>query len=117
MKESKTNTEKEILCPFCGSPLPEGASFCPHCTRSIHSRTRQKAPKPLQKKFLHIAALAAALAVVVGGIWLYTRPQTVEGDGGVLYTPIRTAAIRWWWGDLTAPTSRLRSYVRQPRQA
>ena len=86
MKESKITSEKQNLCPLCGAPLPDGAAFCPHCARSIKPRTRQKAPKPLQKKFLHAAALVTALAVIAGGIWLYTRPQTVEGDGGVLYT-------------------------------
>ena len=86
MKESKITSEKQIPCSFCGFSLPDGASFCPHCARGIKPRTRQKAPRPLQKKFLHVAALAAALAVVVGGTWLYTRPQTVEGDGGVVYT-------------------------------
>lgn len=61
MKESRITSEKQNLCPLCRVPLPDGASFCPHCARSI---TRQKAPKPLQKKFLHIAALVTALAVI-----------------------------------------------------
>ena len=46
------------------SPPGWGTSFCPHCARSIKPWTRQKAPKPLQKKFLHIAALVTALAVI-----------------------------------------------------
>ena len=65
MKESKITPKKQNLCPLCRvfSP-PDGASFCPHCARSIKPWTRQKAPKPLQKKFLHIAALVTALAVI-----------------------------------------------------
>ena len=54
----------EHNCPHCGADLPADASFCPHCARSIKPWTRQKAPKPLQKKFLHIAALVTALAVI-----------------------------------------------------
>ena len=57
MKESKITSEKQNLCPLCRVPLPDGASFCPHCARSIK-------PWPLQKKFLHIAALVTALAVI-----------------------------------------------------
>ena len=86
MKDSTATSAQETRCPFCASPLAEGASFCPNCARSIKPRARQKAPRPLQKKFLHAAALVTALAVIAGGIWLYTRPQTVEGDGGVVYT-------------------------------
>lgn len=47
MKESKITSEKQNLCPLCRVPLPDGASFCPHCARSIKPWTRQKAPKPL----------------------------------------------------------------------
>ena len=55
MKESKITSEKQNLCPLCRVP---------HCARSIKPWTQQKAPKPLQKKFLHIAALVTALAVI-----------------------------------------------------
>ena len=68
MKESKITSEKQNLCPLCRVPLPDGASFCPHCARSIKPWTRQKAPKPLQKKFLHIAALVTVLAY--GTTWV-----------------------------------------------
>ena len=116
MKESKITSEKQNLCPLCGAPLPDGAAFCPHCARSIKPRTRQKAPRPLQKKFLHIAALAAALAVVVGGTWLYNPPP--DGGGRRRRGVHRQGRqLSGGGGDLTAPTSRLRSYVRQPRQA
>ena len=64
MKESRITSEKQNLCPLCRDPLPDGASFCPHCARSIKPWTRQKDPKHLQKKFLHIAALVTALAVI-----------------------------------------------------
>lgn len=64
MKESRITSEKQNLCPLCRVPLPDGASFCPHCARNIKPWTRQKATKPLQKMFLHIAALVTALAVI-----------------------------------------------------
>ncbi|HIR06346.1 MAG TPA: zinc-ribbon domain-containing protein [Candidatus Copromonas faecavium] len=25
-------------CPYCGAPLRDEASFCPHCAKSINSR-------------------------------------------------------------------------------
>mgnify|MGYP003376345822 FL=1 len=86
MKETKTTPEQQHCCPFCGSDLPAGAAFCPHCARRIRPKTRQKAPRPLQKKFLYLAAVVALAALVAGSVWLYTRPQTQEGDGGVEYT-------------------------------
>ena len=67
MKESRITPEKQNLCPLCRVPLPDGASFCPHCARSIKPWTRQKA-KPLQKKFLHIAALVTALVTALAVI-------------------------------------------------
>lgn len=76
MKESKITPEKQNLCSLCRVPLPDGASFCPHCARSIKPWTRQKAPKPLQKKFLHIAALVTALAVIAR---LHLTSCTVSG--------------------------------------
>ena len=40
MKESKITSEKQNLCPLCRVPLPDGASFCPHCARSIKPWTQ-----------------------------------------------------------------------------
>ena len=64
MKESRITSEKQNLCPLCRVPLPAFALPMACCDRSIKPWTRQKAPKPLQKKFLHIAALVTALAVI-----------------------------------------------------
>lgn len=86
MKDPSTIPEPQTLCPFCGSSLPDRAAFCPHCARSIRPRARRKAPRPLRKKFLYLASLLAAAAILSGGIWLSTRPQIVEGEGGVSYT-------------------------------
>lgn len=86
MKDAKAAPEKQNSCPFCGSSLPDGAAFCPHCARSIRPRERQKAPRPLRKKVLQMTALLTAVAAVAGAIWLYVRPRTVEGEGGVDYT-------------------------------
>lgn len=82
----KASNSTQSPCPFCGALLPDGASFCPHCARSIRPRARRKAPRPLRKKFLYRASLLAAAAILSGGIWLSTRPQIVEGEGGVSYT-------------------------------
>ena len=50
MKESRITSEKQNLCPLCRVPLPDGASFCPHCARSIKPWTRQKAPQATAKE-------------------------------------------------------------------
>lgn len=86
MKDPNAIPDKQARCPFCGSSLPDRAAFCPHCARSIRPRARRKAPRPLRKKFLYLASLLAAAAILSGGIWLSTRPQIVEGEGGVSYT-------------------------------
>ena len=53
MKESKITSEKQNLCPLCRVPLPDGASFCPHCARSIKPWTRHSAGRDRQ---LHLTS-------------------------------------------------------------
>ena len=31
-------------CPHCGALLPEGASFCPHCARSVREHREEVSP-------------------------------------------------------------------------
>ena len=52
-------------CPHCGSELPEGASFCPHCARSINDRAEPTQSRPFPRK-----AVYAIIAVVVAAIAL-----------------------------------------------
>lgn len=53
MKESRITSEKQNLCPLCRDPLPDGASFCPHCARSIKPWTRQKAQATAKEVSAH----------------------------------------------------------------
>ena len=64
MKESKITSEKQNLCPLCRVPLPDGAHPSVPTAPAVSSPGHGKRPKPLQKKFLHIAALVTALAVI-----------------------------------------------------
>ena len=66
----------EHKCPHCGASLPENASFCPHCARSI--RTREAAPVPThmwRKGLKWVLALAiVAAAALVGWALLHEHP-------------------------------------------
>ena len=73
-------------CPYCGADLPEGASFCPHCAKSVNERTAPTPPRPFPRKLLHRVIAAALLAAAALGVWFYTQPKTYEGIGEVIYT-------------------------------
>ena len=76
----------EKKCPYCGAPLPEEASFCPHCVKSINRRSQPQKPLLIPVKVLRGILLCGVLAVLAGVLYLSTRPQTVEGMGEVYYT-------------------------------
>ena len=76
----------EKKCPYCGAPLPEEASFCPHCAKSINRRSQPQKPPLIPVKVLRGILLCGVLAVLAGVLYLSTRPQTVEGMGEVYYT-------------------------------
>ena len=76
----------EKTCPHCGAPLPEAASFCPHCARDVQSRKKAKPPLPVRKKLLIALLVLAAAAVAGAGIYYENRPQTYDGMGEVFYT-------------------------------
>lgn len=72
----------EKKCPHCGAELPEEASFCPHCAKSVNSREESRPPRRIPVKVLYACLLlfAAALAFFV-----YNRPRTYDGMGEVIY--------------------------------
>ncbi|WP_294533147.1 zinc ribbon domain-containing protein [uncultured Pseudoflavonifractor sp.] len=69
----------EHPCPHCGAPLPEDASFCPHCTRSIRPRKPVQVPVHLWRKGLKIAALVLMLAAAAGLLALLLRSSASAG--------------------------------------
>ena len=69
-------------CPKCGASIHKDADFCPYCASSVNRRAAVKPPRPL----LHTFLLLAALAVLVGAVWLYFLPCTLEGTGQVTYS-------------------------------
>ena len=78
----------DYKCPHCGASLPEGASFCPHCTRTVHPRKEAGRPRPLRKKLLlGLLVLAVVLAVIGAVLWCNRpyEPQEYDGVGEVYY--------------------------------
>lgn len=73
-------------CPHCGAPLPEGASFCPHCARSIRSRQAVKPPSRLWRSALQRAAVLALVIAVVLALYVCCTPNTYDSFGQVTYT-------------------------------
>lgn len=59
----------EHNCPYCGAPLPEDASFCPHCTQSIRNRQPVKVPSHLWRKGLKWLLTLALILAVAGGLY------------------------------------------------
>ena len=73
-------------CPYCGAPLPEGASFCPRCARSVRARQTVRVPSVLWRITLrHAAALVLAIAVIAA-LYACCTPNTYDGAGQVTYT-------------------------------
>lgn len=68
----------EYKCPHCGAALPEDASFCPHCARSVRERENAKAPAHLWRKGLKWVLLLALVVAVGAGAWAL-RPEPAAG--------------------------------------
>ena len=73
-------------CIKCGQPLPDNASFCPHCTAVQTEKQEIKAPKRWRKTAFCVATVAVLLAVVVTAFSLHHRPRSYEGGAQVVYT-------------------------------
>lgn len=58
-------------CIYCGTPLPEKASFCPHCARSQIAKKPMRPPRFRRKA----AVLLAALVLGLGVLYLF-HPRT-----------------------------------------
>lgn len=73
-------------CRNCGAELPDGASFCPHCT-TVQTEKQQIKPLRRWRKRL-VSGLAAVLILAAVGVaaLLLHRPETYEGGAEVTYT-------------------------------
>lgn len=81
----------EHQCPYCGASLPEDASFCPHCTRSIRTRKPAQVPTVLWWKGLRIAALVLILAAAAGLLPFLLRSGAHGGmPGGEVHPVVLT---------------------------
>ena len=68
----------ERKCPHCGAALPEEASFCPHCARTVHRRKEAKAPVPMLKRVLLGLLVLVIVSAVAVGLWLSLKPSTYD---------------------------------------
>ena len=69
----------------CGHPLPDNASFCPHCTAVQMEKKEVKTPRRWKKKMLMVLGILAVVAAVGTLISLHHRPQTYEGSAQIVY--------------------------------
>lgn len=72
-------------CIKCGQPLPDNASFCPHCTAVQKEKQEIKAPKQWRKAAFGAAAVVVLLAAVGAAFSLHHRPKSYEGGAQVVY--------------------------------
>lgn len=73
-------------CIKCGQPLPDNASFCPHCTAVQKEKQEIKAPKRWRKAAFGATAVVVLLAAVGVAFSLHHRPKSYEGGAQVVYT-------------------------------
>ena len=59
----------EHKCPHCGETLPEDASFCPHCARSVRDRKTAKTPARRWRRGLNWALFLVLIVAVGAGGW------------------------------------------------
>lgn len=74
-------------CPSCGAPLPDEASFCPHCAENIRSRQAVKAPAHRWwRRWLIRGVLLTALALAAVMLYDYVAPDVYDAWGELTYT-------------------------------
>ena len=72
-------------CVKCGHPLPEDASFCPHCTAIQVEKEEIRAPRRWKKKVFVIGAVLVFLAGVGFAFSLYHKPKVYEANARIVY--------------------------------
>ena len=95
------------VCPHCGAVLPDEASFCPSCAKSviIREKARRRKRLPAKAVFVFFAVLAAVLLAVF--IWSLPPKTYDNGTAEALYdTKGRTYQLCIAWDDTpTVPFS------------
>nr|WP_325189032.1 zinc-ribbon domain-containing protein [uncultured Oscillibacter sp.] len=87
-------------CPHCGAVLPDEASFCPSCAKSviIREKARRRKRLPAKAVFVFFAVLAAVLLAVF--IWSLPPKTYDNGTAEALYdTKGRTYQLCIAWAD------------------
>lgn len=73
-------------CRFCGKELPDDASFCPYCARSLEEKEIVQVPVPKRRKILFLCVILAAVACAAGLFLYHTKPKTYDfGSAEVVY--------------------------------
>lgn len=72
-------------CVNCGQPLPEDASFCPHCTAVQNEKKEVKPPRRWKKKAVTALAVLIVAAAVGLAFFMHHSPKTYEGGAQVIY--------------------------------
>lgn len=63
------------ICPHCGAELPDRASFCPHCARSL--RTPERVEAPVHRRHRRLWAVLPVVVVLAAALvlWGCLRPR------------------------------------------
>lgn len=74
--------KKTFPCPHCGAQLRSGASFCPHCARSVNERREVLPPRRMPRRGLTSALLIllAAVVILTAVSWHNSRPKVYDND-------------------------------------
>lgn len=95
------------LCPHCGTPLHEGASFCLHCAKSVIQQTELVPPRHMPRRALYIVLLVIlAAGLTFAMVWYAeSRPETYDnGTHEMVYSNRRGSFYLYISDDLTPET-------------
>ena len=74
------------ICPSCGAVLPGNASFCPHCTRDIHTRRSVQIPVRRWLRPLRWTVALAAFLLLATVLYALFTPDVYDAWGELTYT-------------------------------
>lgn len=70
-------------CPNCGASIHGGASFCPHCARSINARKQLHPPRYISGRALRCSGvlLVVLVMILLLALWQHFRPKVYDNGG------------------------------------